>query len=401
MPPQKVNHAGLRYFAEEAARSAMEAHGNFATVNEALRDFVHTYAALVDQAGRHAADLLTALPYAKEEGGYMDAYIGLHILEHARAALRELLEEDETMRGLIDGYYTTTRAEDADARREARRYDLEHNADKQAHFHDAARAHDAGKPTDDDIADSAAGGDRHTLDAHVEAAQDRLTATADIRVYQQDTRTPVTPAVAPQGVPAGQSEHMPLPQPQDAEQSVVPGHVSQSPAVPAPAAPVVDDPAVRLFAERPTRITVQAPDYARQSPSAVFRGVTQWLFEHLIMVASGSRKRDSFPRIAPLISADLPIDYAVSLPELQQLTADIRHHVGKLRLPDDGGAGSLRAVLDGLDPRDPDAVQDAMGRMLDMLGGARGRTSPYGESAMDGGEWCEGEGDDWRGEDAG
>jgi hypothetical protein len=216
------------------------------------------------------------------------------------------------------------------------------------------------------------------LDGHVEAAQDRNHSTAEIRLYADDVQRGVHSEQTTPDI--GKVPNVP-------DSSAIPPHG------------VVTDPAIHLFGERPTKIIVKAIDYSRKNPNETFRGSTTWLTDHIIKVASGSRKPDSFPRIAPLISLDIPIEYAVSVRELKAVVNDIRSFVSRLRPPhEDNSGGDIRNLLTGFDPNNPTSMLDALRSLTDKLR-EKDKGNPnrptYADSAREDGGWVEGDGDGW------
>lgn len=398
------NFAALDYYADLKLRDAFGEDFETAVVN-----VVNTYLSIIQQAGDRAADFITALPYADPEGGYEDAFIGVRLLRQTRSALQVLLKDDGIMRDMIKTPDATTPEFDEEVRRASILFDLEHHSKHNSAFARDAREYDVGKPTKSDIEDSAAdGGSRALLDAHVEAAQDRKHSSAEIRLYDENAERGVhseqtSPDVS-QATGADASRTPVQENPTDASKSSELNQLASSDAQMVPTTPdnsaipargVIRDPAIHLFGERPVRITVQAENYSGKKPNETFRGSTTWLADHIIKVASGSRKADSFPRIAPLISSEISIQYAISVPELKKLVTDIRSLVRRLRPPHDDTGDNMSVLLDaGYDPNDPRTFIDAFRKLAGQGKNDSNRPS-YADSARGDGGWKEGDGDAW------
>ncbi len=334
---------------------------------------IANYMAIVHQAGMHAAELVQGLPYAAEEGGFEDAFMGAYILRQTEQALRELLEEDEEMSKMIQAYYTTTNEEDADARRKSQEFDRDHLSDLNGEFRQSAKGYETGRASDGQIADSAAGGSRRTLDEHVEAAQDRPEQTIEVRVYEDGVKRGSVGSPLPElpaDTTAAPDANVPAVTPVDISVSSV-----ENPAPPKPEEDdEIEDIAVRLFGEKPERITVKAPDYSKSTPNSAFRSAIGWMVDHIIMAGSGSKNRGKYPRIAPLMIKQVP--------------------AARLRLPGDEGGGfpDIARKLRDLDPGDSAAVRDVVDEFMNMLGsgGSRRSNEPaWAASAREDGGWKE------------
>ncbi len=420
-----VNFKGLRYMAEYVVNEAFE-DNVVSTYCSAVQVRINDYLTIIHQAGGHAADLVATLPYAKEEGGFDGAFIGAYILRETERALRQVLEEDDEMREMIQGYYTTTEAEDSEMRREASRFDFDHHGDKNREFQESAAGFIDQVAPESAISDSAAGGSAAEQAAIINKALTTKPATIEVQVYTDDqaeraptsqNASPIETAAhidAPVDLPPTQSEPPSVPVVTDTvlhDASLPPAPVDAEleeaalPPSPEPQIIAADDdseaypkdPALLLFGERPVKIDIKAPDFSKKTPNEAFRSAVSWLVDHIIMVASGSRTPGKFPRIAPLMMKDVPQEYATSPREMEKITRNIRHHASKLRVPnEDTMGGEFRRMLDGIDPRDPNAMIDAMRQMTDRLSGKDPNRPEWADSASEG-EWNESRtGDEWK-----
>lgn len=428
-----VNYRSLRFIAEYAVNQACE-DDVVSTYRSAVQVRINDYLTIIHQAGGHAADLVATLPYAKEEGGFDGAFIGVYILRETEEALRAVLEEDDEMREMIRGYYTTTEAEDSLMRRQAGEFDRDHHADKNRAFQESAAGFIDQVAPESAISDSAAGGSAAEQAAIIDGALMAKPKNIEVQVYADDAeRVPTVAASTAAPSPAQDVPETPIQKnvPEtptlsqseessnlpptadttlsDASLPPAPAQVPLTKAIlpPATVPAIVEvkddteaypvDPALKLFGERPVKIDIKAPDFSKKTPNEAFRSAVSWLVDHIIMVASGSRTPGKFPRIAPLMMQDVPAEYATSPTEMETVTRNIRHHASKLRVPnEDTLGGEMRRMLDGIDPTDSGSFIDAMEKMTDALRGRDPNRPSYADSAHEDGGWREAStGEEW------
>ncbi len=338
-----------KYFTDAAFETADEDVAGFGSH---VRFTIENYLAIVHQAGTHAADLVNTLWYPDEEGGVLDGFTGYYILTETRRVLREILEEDEEMRAMIEGYYTTTAEEDAAAAAEAAKFNRDHAGDKDSDVHDSAKGFVDNRVSEKLIHDAAAGGDKATQDDHIQNALAMTPIKVEVRLYDDSAVRSDSDALPPPPVELQES-----------------ASVSETIDV-----DEIVDPAVALFNERPQRIKIDAPNYSKSTPAKAFRSAMSWMVDHIVYVASGSKKQGSFPRLAPIIAPYLPAPYAVTVPELDKIVRDLRHHASQLRVPGEDDHGSIANIFAQIDPEDP---AGSMQNIFEQLTGRRREDDPF------------------------
>jgi hypothetical protein len=363
-------------------------HGDIQSLSGAVQNHIEIYLGITHQAGARAAELVESLPYPEKEGGYVDAFMALHILRSTQAALKSILEDDAEMNEMVNQYYQTTDADDAEARREAAQFNKDHYGDLDEEFKKSAEGFVDDRVSEQVIMDAAAGGSHAQQEADLAEALKAKTTKIEVRAYPEGVergkhdqsvadvsaeKLPITESAFPTPTPVRTPESAPV--------------QSSEPTSSIDEEGPLEDLALKLFQERPTRYKVEAPNYSKRTPGEAFRAAAKWMFDHIIIVAAGSRTPSSYPRIAPLMSKTVTPEYAQTVASLDGMVRAIRHHVSKLRVSgeDDHGLGKIRAIFDNFDSSNPEGIADAFKDALEGLrGGPKDDTPSYENSAQEG-----------------
>jgi hypothetical protein len=145
-------------------------HGDIQSLSGAVQNHIEIYLGITHQAGARAAELVESLPYPEKEGGYVDAFMALHILRSTQAALKSILEDDAEMNEMVNQYYQTTDADDAEARREAAQFNKDHYGDLDEEFKKSAEGFVDDRVSEQVIMDAAAGGSHAQQEADLAEA---------------------------------------------------------------------------------------------------------------------------------------------------------------------------------------------------------------------------------------
>lgn len=407
-----------------------------------------------DVAGKSAAELVEELPY-DGNFGYRDALIGLHILRETKAALDALLDDDQTLRDAVrdDGGETDAETDSA-VREAAKQYDLDTRKDELDRIaREGARGFGAkitegdirtsiGEASSEDIAGSALNDDRPKEQLEVRLYEDEpktddaVASTTDrknddatcagVGGPQSQERPKVGHAPAedrkgdeasccgvdgpqledkPKMEPLAQTPHAPSEptgaatnEPNIAEKTTDAGGMTAESKKTGSS----DNPAMALFGEEPSRIKIDHPDF-KGAPTDVFRRAKEWLRDHIIAVAVGTRTKEKYPRIAPLIAQTQDPEFSITAEEVRKLVGGIRRRFSMLRFSkgkfgDDDFFAKMDRDGDG-GPRDE--LFGMMGDMMDMLGGMRDGRKKDDEPSFtpwndEGGGFQESDGESWK-----
>ena len=411
MPLEKIQPGYLAYLSGEARDDLNRPFDGDDSTNPSptayrtqLKNLIDTHMAS-DVAGQSIATFVEELPY-HENFGYRDALIGIQILRDTQAALDELLDDDEALRNSVRDERNQTDDETDDAvKAAAKDYDEFVGADeKNAIAREGSKGY--GRTiSESEIADSIGEAPHEEI---MESVYDDESepSTAEVRLYEKEApqsaaRTD-TPAANEEAVSTTDEVTEDMGPPTESPVSV---DTHGAPVDERPAEDKPMNPALALFDEEPQHIEIKHPDI-KGMPNTVFRESKKWLREHIIAIATGTRTKDSFPRIAPLIVQEDDPEFAMTIEEVRRLVSGVKRRFSLLRFSkgkhDGPGLDIIGKDRDG-DPNTDDLF-DAMGDLTDALGSMRdsisNRKDDEGTSFRpwndDGDGWQEGDGDSWK-----
>lgn len=379
MPP-KLSTGYLEYTKGDALDSLNGAFkGDGSEVNafrRELMELIGIYGGVPEHLGPQAAEFVGQLPY---EGTfqYEDGYIGLHILTETDAALTQLLEEDDHLKKKARGESPTDADGERSVRENASEFDHDFNIDEKSEskYHDSAKGFEYGID-EKGISNSFYGGNSEQIEGQIRANADERKAPQKVEVTLLEGKAP-DPTKEKENVPAktAPTEEKTTPATPSSPVSkseVTPPTTIEKSSSSAPA----QQPPERT--ETPVRIEITAPDFSHDMPHTAFRSGMQWLADHLIAVASGTRKKESFPRLTPI--ATLPEKFeihGVRMATVQKLVDGIRRKFSKLKSPTSGGMDGLMDILGDVDPRDPGGFDSAFGALKELTKQLRGDENPW------------------------